>query len=46
MTGEDYLIGVDLGGTKIAAGRLAGSRTLESYKKVWTKGEAGPGHGP
>ena len=43
MTGEDYLIGVDLGGTKIAAGRLAGSRTLESYKKVWTKGEAGPG---
>ena len=39
---EGYLIGIDLGGTKLAAGRIVKGRVVEEFLKVRTQGEAGP----
>lgn len=39
---EGYLIGVDLGGTKLAAGRIVEERVVDEFLKVRTQGEAGP----
>lgn len=39
---EGYLIGIDLGGTKLAAGRIVKEKVVEEFLKVKTQGEAGP----
>jgi len=39
-----YFIGIDLGGTKLAVGRILPNGVLDSFEKVPTEGRRGPEH--